>query len=93
MEPFTQNQGWFYCDLWLFIFTACSRSMYRTKNEELAESPVAAEVEQGLEPEAIAFEDYIYWCPEAKFELIDGRPWLGGKRLGSRLSFYAISLR
>ena len=31
-----------------------------------------------LEPEVIAFDDYIYWCPEAKFELIDGRPWLGG---------------
>ncbi len=31
-----------------------------------------------LEPEAIAFDDYIYWCPEPKFELIDGRPWLGG---------------
>ena len=31
-----------------------------------------------LEPEAISFDDYIYWCPEAKFELIDGRPWLGG---------------
>jgi hypothetical protein len=31
-----------------------------------------------LEPEVIAFDDYIYWCPEAKFELIEGRPWLGG---------------
>lgn len=31
-----------------------------------------------LEPEVIAFDDYIYWCPEAKFEFIDGRPWLGG---------------
>ena len=32
-----------------------------------------------LEPEAIAFDDYIYWCPEAKFELVEGRPWLGGR--------------
>ena len=32
-----------------------------------------------LEPDAIAFEDYIYWCPEAKFEFIEGRPWLGGR--------------
>ena len=32
-----------------------------------------------LEPEAIAFDDYIYWCPEAKFEFVDGRPWLGGR--------------
>lgn len=32
-----------------------------------------------LTPDAISFDDYIYWCPEAKFELIDGRPWLGGR--------------
>ncbi len=32
-----------------------------------------------LNPDAISFDDYIYWCPEAKFELVDGRPWLGGR--------------
>ncbi|MEL7144353.1 MAG: Uma2 family endonuclease [Cyanobacteria bacterium J06573_11] len=32
-----------------------------------------------LHPEAVSFDDYIYWCPEAKFELVDGRPWLGGR--------------
>ena len=32
-----------------------------------------------LEPNAIAFEDYIYWCPEAKFEFVDGRPDIGGR--------------
>ncbi|MEO0869631.1 MAG: Uma2 family endonuclease [Cyanobacteria bacterium J06642_11] len=32
-----------------------------------------------LTPDAISFDDYIYWCPEAKFELVDGRPWLGGR--------------
>ena len=31
-----------------------------------------------IEPDEITFEDYIYWCPEAKFEFVDGRPWLGG---------------
>ena len=32
-----------------------------------------------LEPVAIAFNDYIYWCPEAKFEFADGRPEIGGR--------------
>lgn len=32
-----------------------------------------------LEPAAISFEDYIYWCPEAKFEFADGRPEIGGR--------------
>ena len=31
-----------------------------------------------LEPVALAFEDYIYWCPEAKFEFANGRPDIGG---------------
>jgi Uma2 family endonuclease len=31
-----------------------------------------------LEPVAIPFEDYIYWCPEAKFECLNGRPDIGG---------------
>jgi hypothetical protein len=26
----------------------------------------------------ISFEDYIKWCPEAKFEWIDGKPHIGG---------------
>jgi hypothetical protein len=33
----------------------------------------------GLEPVAIAFEDYIFWCPEAKFEFANGRPEIGGR--------------
>ena len=32
-----------------------------------------------LEPVPIFFEDYIYWCPEAKFEFVDGRPDIGGR--------------
>jgi Putative restriction endonuclease len=32
-----------------------------------------------LEPVTIAFEDYIFWCPEAKFEFADGRPEIGGR--------------
>jgi hypothetical protein len=23
-------------------------------------------------------EQYITWCPEAKFELLDGKPYIGG---------------
>jgi Uma2 family endonuclease len=32
-----------------------------------------------LEPAAIAFEDYVYWVPESKFEFVDGKPCIGGK--------------
>ncbi len=32
-----------------------------------------------LEPVYIKFEDYIYWCPEPKFEFFDGRPYIGNK--------------
>lgn len=32
-----------------------------------------------LEPVPIAFEDYLYWCPEAKFEFAEGRPDIGGR--------------
>lgn len=32
-----------------------------------------------LEPVDIAFDDYIYWCPEAKFEFANGRPEIGGQ--------------
>jgi Uma2 family endonuclease len=32
-----------------------------------------------LDPVPIAFEDYIYWCPEAKFEFVNGRPDIGGR--------------
>lgn len=32
-----------------------------------------------LDPVAIAFDDYIYWCPEAKFEFLNGRPDIGGQ--------------
>jgi len=32
-----------------------------------------------LESAAIAFEDYLYWVPESKFEMVDGKPWIGCK--------------
>lgn len=32
-----------------------------------------------LDPVPIAFDDYIYWCPEAKFEFANGRPDIGGR--------------
>ena len=32
-----------------------------------------------LNPVAIAFEDYIFWCPEAKFEFANDRPEIGGR--------------
>jgi hypothetical protein len=32
----------------------------------------------GLTPQSIAFKDFIYWSPEAKFEFADGRPDIGG---------------
>jgi len=37
----------------------------------------------GLEPTVVAFGDYLYWCPESKFEYVEGKPWIGGKA-GSR---------
>ncbi len=36
-----------------------------------------------LDPEPISFEQYVSWAPEAKFEWVDGRPYIGGER-GSR---------
>ncbi|BAZ08345.1 hypothetical protein NIES4071_01500 [Calothrix sp. NIES-4071] len=32
-----------------------------------------------LEPVPISFEDYIYWCPEPKFEFVDGKPYIGSR--------------
>jgi hypothetical protein len=32
-----------------------------------------------LTPEPIAFDDFIYWTPESKFEFADGRPDIGGR--------------
>lgn len=32
-----------------------------------------------LEPVPISFEQYIAWCPEAKFEFWDGKPQIGSK--------------
>lgn len=32
-----------------------------------------------LEPVPITFEDYIYWCPEPKFEFMDGKPYIGSR--------------
>jgi Putative restriction endonuclease len=42
-------------------------------SRRLAKFPV------NLEPVAIAFEDYVFWCPEAKFEFANGRPEIGGR--------------
>jgi Uma2 family endonuclease len=36
-----------------------------------------------LEPRALSFEEFASWAPEAKFEMIEGKPWIGGSR-GSR---------
>jgi hypothetical protein len=36
-----------------------------------------------LEPQPTSFEEFAAWAPEAKFERIDGKPWVGGSR-GSR---------
>jgi Uma2 family endonuclease len=32
----------------------------------------------GRRPTPISFDQYITWCPEAKFELLDGKPYIGG---------------
>jgi Uma2 family endonuclease len=32
----------------------------------------------GSRPTPISFEQFITWCPEAKFELLDGKPYIGG---------------
>lgn len=32
----------------------------------------------GLPPTPISFEQFIAWCPEAKFELVEGKPHIGG---------------
>jgi Putative restriction endonuclease len=32
-----------------------------------------------LEPVPVTFDDYIYWCPEAKFEFVDGKPYIGSR--------------
>ena len=32
----------------------------------------------GPRPTPITFDQYITWCPEAKFELLDGKPHIGG---------------
>lgn len=33
-----------------------------------------------LEPQLLSFREFAAWAPEAKFELIDGKPWIGGTR-------------
>jgi Uma2 family endonuclease len=44
---------------------------------------LAFDPQPGLAPRAISFEEFAAWAPEAKFEVIEGKPWLGGSR-GSR---------
>jgi Uma2 family endonuclease len=31
-----------------------------------------------VHPTSIAFEQFITWCPEAKFEVVNGKPYVGG---------------
>lgn len=33
-----------------------------------------------LEPQPLSFREFAAWAPEAKFEIIDGKPWVGGSR-------------
>jgi hypothetical protein len=37
----------------------------------------------GLDPHPVSVAEFISWCPQAKFELIQGQPWVGGT-IGSR---------
>jgi Uma2 family endonuclease len=37
----------------------------------------------GLGPRRLSFAEFISWAPRAKFEVIGGKPWVGGSR-GSR---------
>jgi Uma2 family endonuclease len=37
----------------------------------------------GLTSRPLSFEEFASWAPEAKYELMDGKPWVGGSR-GSR---------
>lgn len=37
----------------------------------------------GLEPRRLSFVEFTSWTPPAKFEVINGKPWVGGSR-GSR---------
>jgi len=30
------------------------------------------------QPTPMSFEQYLAWCPEAKFELVEGKPYIGG---------------
>jgi len=36
-----------------------------------------------LLPRPLSFDEFASWAPQAKFECIDGKPWVGGSR-GSR---------
>jgi hypothetical protein len=44
----------------------------------------------GLTPEPIAFDDFIYWTPESKFEFANGRPDIGGREGGRGLTGMAL---
>lgn len=44
---------------------------------------LAFDPQPDLLPRPLSFEQFASWAPEAKFEYIDGKPWVGGSR-GSR---------
>jgi hypothetical protein len=44
---------------------------------------LAFDPQPGLDPRRLSFEEFIAWAPRAKFEVIEGKPWVGGSR-GSR---------
>jgi hypothetical protein len=49
----------------------------------IAWGDVAFDPGPDLEPRRISFAEFASWAPRAKFEWIDGKPWVGGSR-GSR---------
>ena len=44
---------------------------------------LAFDPQPDLQPRPLSFEEFASWAPQAKFECIDGKPWVGGSR-GSR---------
>jgi Uma2 family endonuclease len=50
---------------------------------EISWGDLSFDPQPGLLPRPLTFEEFASWAPEAKFELIEGKPWVGGSR-GSR---------
>lgn len=66
----------------LFEVTADAPQLDRIRDfgSGIDETRGLTQLQAQLKPTPISFDNYIYWCPEAKFELVDGRPWLGGRQ-------------